>query len=109
MHEGNTRIGGWDTTVEKTVYEQKPFNTVLLGSPETKITDDAPLSREAETPSHVNAWDDVRVGDIVEHITFGGGTVRSIDEKYIIVSFTTQEKKFLYPQAFEKRFLEIKT
>ena len=28
MHEGNIRIGGWDTTVDIKVYEQKPFNTV---------------------------------------------------------------------------------
>lgn len=106
-HEGNTRIGGWDTTVDKKDFERKPFNTVLLGSQETKIIDDVPLSKEEETSSHINAWDDVRVGDIVEHITFGGGTVRSIDEKYIIVRFAIQEKKFLYPQAFEKGFLKI--
>lgn len=62
-------------------------------------------SQEEETQQQENDWDDVKVGDEVVHITFGEGTIKSIDEKYIIVRFATQEKKFLFPQAFENGFL----
>lgn len=108
-HEGNTRIGGWDTTIEKKDYEQKPFNTVLLGSQEAKMDDEAVSlsTKEEETTNLVNDWDNVKVDDIVEHKTFGKGTVKSLDGKFMIIKFAWQEKKFLYPQAFEKGFLTL--
>lgn len=106
-HEGTTRIGGWDTTVEKKAYEQKPFNTVLLGSQETKQKDEVPIYKhEEDTPVQSKDWYSVRVGSIVAHKTFGNGTVKSVDEKYIIINFAGQEKKFLFPQAFEKGFVK---
>lgn len=42
---------------------------------------------------------------IVRHKTFGIGTVRSIDDWYIEISFGGDIKKFQFPKAFEK-FLE---
>lgn len=42
---------------------------------------------------------------IVRHKTFGIGTVRSIDDWYIEISFGGNIKKFQFPKAFEK-FLE---
>ena len=37
----------------------------------------------------------------IKHKTFGEGTVKSLDGKYITVSFGSIEKKFVYPDAFE--------
>ena len=37
----------------------------------------------------------------IKHKTFGEGTVMSMDGKYIIASFGSFEKKFVYPDAFE--------
>ena len=107
-HEDNARIGGWDTTIDKKDYEQKSFNTVLLGSQEMTVDDEIPLlsSYEENTPNKINYWDNVKVGDFVEHKTFGNGMVQALDEKYIIVKFSVLEKKFLFPQAFEKGYLE---
>ena len=39
---------------------------------------------------------------IVRHNTFGVGTVRSIDDWYIEISFGGNIKKFQFPKAFEK-------
>jgi hypothetical protein len=37
----------------------------------------------------------------IKHKTFGEGTVKSMDGKYITASFGSLEKKFVYPDAFE--------
>lgn len=37
----------------------------------------------------------------IKHKTFGEGTVKSMDGKYMTVSFGSLEKKFVYPDAFE--------
>ena len=42
----------------------------------------------------------------VVHSTFGPGTIVSNDGKYITVKFSSVEKKFVYPDSFEK-FLKL--
>ena len=37
----------------------------------------------------------------IKHKTFGEGTVKAMDGKYITASFGSFEKKFVYPDAFE--------
>ena len=37
----------------------------------------------------------------IKHKTFGEGTVRYMDGKYLTASFGSVEKKFVYPDAFE--------
>ena len=37
----------------------------------------------------------------IKHKTFGDGTVKAVEGKYITASFGTLEKKFVYPDAFE--------
>ena len=37
----------------------------------------------------------------IKHKTFGEGTVKSVEGKYITASFGSFEKKFVYPDAFE--------
>lgn len=45
---------------------------------------------------------DVHVGDVVEHMAYGKGKVAKISDGYIIISFSGGDKKFYYPNAFEK-------
>lgn len=37
----------------------------------------------------------------IKHKTFGEGTVKMMDGKYITASFGSVDKKFVYPDAFE--------
>ncbi|MGN0309747.1 MAG: hypothetical protein ACI4C3_04055, partial [Bacteroides sp.] len=46
------------------------------------------------------------VGTLVVHKTFGPGTITSLDDRYMTVKFALNEKKFLYPDCFEKGFFE---
>ncbi len=50
-------------------------------------------------------WDILRVGNKVTHQSFGPGKIKSINKKYIVISFPYAVKKFLYPEAFEKGYL----
>ena len=45
---------------------------------------------------------DVHVGDIVEHIVYGKGKVTKIGDGHVIISFSDVDKRFYYPNAFEK-------
>ena len=38
----------------------------------------------------------------VKHRVYGNGIVKHLDSDYIIIAFEDQEKKFQFPQAFEK-------
>ena len=44
---------------------------------------------------------------VVKHKSFGEGVIIAQDSKYITVRFATTEKKFVYPDIFEK-FLTFK-
>ena len=38
----------------------------------------------------------------VKHRIYGDGIVKHLDSDYIIITFEDQDKKFQFPQAFEK-------
>ena len=42
------------------------------------------------------------IGIKVKHIAFGLGTITSFDGKCMLIAFAAGEKKFVYPDAFEK-------
>ena len=88
-HKG-TLIGRWDDVID-TAEESTP----------------AEEAKSEENASEVVAepWESLQVGDKVVHKSFGPGEVMSIDEKFIIVRFPDMEKKFLFPDAFEKGYL----
>ena len=88
-HAG-TIIGLWDKTID-TAEEREPV--------EESVTEEE-VSEVVAKP-----WEALQVGDRVTHKSFGPGNVMSIDEKYIFVRFPDVEKKFLYPDAFEKGYL----
>ena len=47
------------------------------------------------------------IGKMVNHKTFGVGTVTELTDTIITISFRGTEKRFIYPDAF-KRFLYSK-
>lgn len=49
----------------------------------------------------------VKVGLTVKHKKFGKGTVSSLDNKHIRVTFSVGEKRFIFPDAFNTGFLEV--
>ena len=87
-HAG-TIIGLWDKTIDTAEGETVEENVAEEIVPE--------IVKEP--------WEELQVGDRVTHKSFGPGNVMSIDEKYIFVRFPDVEKKFLYPDAFEKGYL----
>ncbi len=62
----------------------------------------AGLTKKNEVKKDVIA---ARVGDRVNHKSFGQGVIKSISGGYMSVKFGNEEKSFQYPGAFEKGFL----
>ena len=92
-HNG-TIIGLWDTALD-----------VRRSEPEAvSINMEATVSVK-ESPQH---WLEVKVGDAVEHKSIGNGRVTAIDDRYIFVQFADRERKFKYPEAFEKGYLFVR-
>lgn len=54
-----------------------------------------------------NPFDVLKPGDKVRHKSIGVGTIKSIEGKYIVVSFPEKEMKFLFPDAFKNGFLSF--
>ena len=47
------------------------------------------------------------VGCIVFHNTFGSGTIISKTANLLVIDFNGTEKKFVYPDAFEKHLTSV--
>ena len=62
--------------------------------------DNISMEKEDKAP-----WFSYTAGDRVTHKSFGEGVITSIDDKYIMIQFATSEKKFLFPQCFEKGYI----
>lgn len=90
-HTG-TLIGGWDTVIDISKLEP---------------TEEEPEPALEPVKEEVKPWERVQVGDKVLHKSFGRGVVKSLDNKYIIVDFGHNDRKFLYPGAFEKEHLLV--
>ncbi len=105
-------VGGWDTTIRRAQYEKMFYNqqTAMAGANQV-AEEPAVQAIEVTTTSKrdLNAkLGTIDVGSHVRHKKFGNGTVTSINDKYIYVKFFIGgEKKFIFPDAFERGFLEI--
>lgn len=88
----NTKVGGWDTVIDT--------------SPEEEIKK-TPAGEIHEPEIEVKPWERLQAEDEVFHKSLGKGTVKAIDEKYIIVNFGREEKKFLFPGIFEKEYMFV--
>lgn len=91
-HKG-TRIGGWDTVID----------TTQLVDDEQEQDVEETIEPEAE----VKPWERLLVNDEVFHKSLGKGTVKALDDKYIIVNFGREDKKFLFPSIFEREFMFV--
>lgn len=106
-HEGEN-VGGYDTVISEQTYKNQVPLVDLAAEPAvataglqgetTAMQEDSNLAKE-EHPEYT-------VGTPVVHKTFGPGTIASIDDRYMTVKFALNEKKFLYPDCFEKGFFE---
>ncbi len=56
---------------------------------------------------HAKKISKVKSGSKLRHLQFGEGTLISIDENLMLISFESGEKKFKFPDAIERGFLEI--
>ena len=109
-HEGEN-VGGFDTVISEQTYKsQTPQLEITSKSSTSEMREEkevihdegenASMEKEDKAP-----WFSYTAGDRVTHKSFGEGVITSIDDKYIMIQFATSEKKFLFPQCFEKGYI----
>ena len=109
-HEGEN-VGGFDTVISEQTYKsQIPQLEITSKSSTSEMREEkevihdegenASMEKEDKAP-----WFSYTAGDRVTHKSFGEGVITSIDDKYIMIQFATSEKKFLFPQCFEKGYI----
>lgn len=136
MHEGEA-VGGWDTVLRRKEYEalflkqqesmnMPDFVDIISNNDTEEIIDNAieysfekPKAKEPKKIETSNEPDWATIlapickGSVVEHKSFGTGTVTWMDKtkKYIRVTFKMNgrqvEKQFVFPDAFINGFLKI--
>ncbi len=113
-HSG-TLVGAWDTVIDTSIVNPLPE----LASAEVQIPQvvesasvinplHEPIPAHLPDPSSAPTdcpWQNLKVGDLVIHKSFGQGHIVSLDEKYLIVEFSDRESRFLYPDAFTRGYL----
>lgn len=120
-HEGEN-VGGFDTVITESTFRNMIPMVELSSTPTLSVvgqekedekdevkeeqnndySDDVNEEVNDEVSSH---WLSYKVGDTVMHKSFGRGIITSIDNKYIWIKFATNEKKFFFPQCFEKGYV----
>ena len=117
-HTSN-EIGGWDTTIRKEQYEKIFYNQPSAISENINSANSAYSSSEQgsgdspttqlPTDDVENTYSDVEAGCNVHHDKFGSGTITKIDREnnYVYVKFFIGEKKFNFPDSFQRGFLKL--
>ena len=109
-HEGEN-VGGFDTVISEQTYKSqipqleitsKSSTSEMREEKEVLLDEEENASMEKENSA---PWLLYTAGDSVIHKSFGEGVITSIDDKYIMIKFATGEKKFLFPQCFEKGYV----
>ena len=109
-HEGEN-VGGFDTVISEQTYKsQIPQLEITSKSSTSEMREEKEVIHdEGENASMEKKdkapWFSYTAGDRVTHKSFGEGVITSIDDKYIMIQFATSEKKFLFPQCFEKGYI----
>ena len=110
-HEGEN-VGGFDTVIsEETYRKQIPlFDVSSLLPLSDEANEDAEEGKEThdEEQAEPEPWTSYKAGDRVTHKSFGEGIISALDDRYIWIRFGTNEKKFLFPQCFQKGFFDVK-
>ena len=125
-HRG-TVVGGWDTAVDRKVLLGEPVREVKANEEKPNVQEEEKLAVQEEVevaaqeekaavqveekPEETSAaqakWERIKVGDTVQHKSFGNGVVMSVDDRFIVVAFATKESRFLYPWVFEQGYLSV--
>ena len=120
-HRG-TVVGGWDTAVDRKVLfaeRGEPVREVKAKEEKPNVQEEVEVAAQEEkaavqveekpeeTPAAQAKWERIKVGDTVQHKSFGNGVVMSVDDRFIVVAFATKESRFLYPWVFEQGYLSV--
>ena len=120
-HRG-TVVGGWDTAVDRKVLfaeRGEPVREVKAKEEKPNVQEEVEVAAQEEKaavqveekPEETSAaqakWERIKVGDTVQHKSFGNGVVMSVDDRFIVVAFATKESRFLYPWVFEQGYLSV--
>lgn len=120
-HRG-TVVGGWDTAVDRKVLfaeRGEPVREVKAKEEKPNVQEEVEVAvqeekaavqveeKPEETPAAQAKWERIKVGDTVQHKSFGDGVVMSVDDRFIVVAFATKESRFLYPWVFEQGYLSV--
>ena len=109
-HEGEN-VGGFDTVISEQTYKsQTPQLEITSKSSTSEMREEKEVLLDEEENASMEKedkapWFSYTAGDRVTHKSFGEGVITSIDDKYIMIQFATSEKKFLFPQCFEKGYI----
>ena len=109
-HEGEN-VGGFDTVISEQTYKnQMPQLEITSKSSTSEMREEKEVLLDEEENASMEKedkapWFSYTAGDRVTHKSFGEGVITSIDDKYIMIQFATSEKKFLFPQCFEKGYV----
>ena len=109
-HEGEN-VGGFDTVISEQTYKsQIPQLEITSKSSTSEMREEKEVLLDEEENASMEKedkapWFSYTAGDRVTHKSFGEGVITSIDDKYIMIKFATSEKKFLFPQCFEKGYV----
>ena len=109
-HEGEN-VGGFDTVISEQTYKsQTPQLEITSKSSTSEMREEKEVLLDEEENASMEKensapWLLYTAGDRVTHKSFGEGVITSIDDKYIMIKFATGEKKFLFPQCFEKGYI----
>lgn len=76
------------------------LDDVITSLEDVVSTADDPAVMEVET------WQQIKVGTIITHKSFGEGVVVKIEGNYFFVQFRGKEAKFILPDAIDKGYIK---
>ena len=103
-HEGEN-VGGFYTVISEETFKNQIPLVDLSSTP--SLADSIDDIEKAMDEAKAEPWLSYKVGDRVTHKSLGEGVITALDGKYIWIKFAANEKKFLFPQSFEKGFFSV--
>ena len=100
MHSGDTVVGGFDETITREEFVDRPETNV-------SIVDAIPEPEEEAVEEEADESLDIMKGTPVNHEKFGKGRVVTISGDKIWVSFKDGYKTFRFPEDIENGFLQL--
>lgn len=69
--------------------------------------DDAISTADNPDIWEIDPWQLLKVGDKVNHKSFGKGIISSIEGSYFYIHFEEKDAKFIFPDAIDKGFITL--